>query len=254
MKYIIMCKLKASFVHGLITILVAAVTACVVYLLWYPGEFANMVGGTELYWLVLAVEVCLGPLMSLVIFNPKKPRAELIRDYCVIALIQLTALGYGLHTVMISRPVFLVFVKDRIEVVSAVELSTDDLATAKDEMFQRLSWFGPVSVCTESPVDPKERSDILLSALHGKDIELMPAYYRSCAKAEVYEKAYTKEQLFSLTETLPEKLPKNVRQWEFRWLPVKTRFGAWIALYPSDRNFEPFYLEVDPFAIEENRG
>jgi len=62
------------------------------------------------------VDVILGPLITLTVFNRSKPRSELVRDLTVVGLIQLAALGYGLWTVFVARPVHLVFEYDRFRV------------------------------------------------------------------------------------------------------------------------------------------
>lgn len=240
-------KLKAAGIHGLVTLVVAVLTACLVYFIWYPGALAQMLSGTDLYLIVLGVELCLGPLMSLVIYNPKKPRSELVRDYSIIAVVQLSALIYGLYSVALSRPVYLVFVKDRIEVVAATELKAGDLALAKDSSFKFLPWLGPKSICTESPTDSKEKSDLLLSGIAGKDIQLMPKYYRHCHENEVIKKSKPKDQLFSLTKIKVAELPANLQASEFTWLPVVTRFNAWIVVYVDGDINKPTYLNLNPF-------
>ncbi|MEZ5510678.1 MAG: hypothetical protein R3F47_12400 [Gammaproteobacteria bacterium] len=67
-------KLKAAGLHALITLLVGMTTAVLVFVLWYPASFAEMTGGLALFKLLLVVELILGPLMSLVIFNPQKQK------------------------------------------------------------------------------------------------------------------------------------------------------------------------------------
>lgn len=244
-----MPKIKAALIHASITLLVAITTAVIVYGVWYPGAFAEMSQGTGLYRLVIGVEVVLGPVMSLVIYNLAKPRSELVRDYCIIGLIQLSALVYGMHSVAISRPVFLVFVKDRIEVVSATELGKEDLNLAP-EKFRTLPWFGPRQICVESPTDPQEKSDLLMSALKGRDIQLQPKYYRKCLEAEIAEKAYSKSQLSSHTKIGQDALPEGLEYAHFTWLPVVTRFGAWTVFYRNGDTDKPLYVNVDPFAVE----
>ncbi|MBL4828213.1 MAG: hypothetical protein JKY66_10975 [Spongiibacteraceae bacterium] len=239
-------KLKAAALHACLTILVALLSGSLVFYVWYPGSLAKMLGGTELFWLVLSVEISLGPLISLVIFNPKKQRNELIKDYSLVALIQLSALFYGLYVVAQSRPVFFVFVKDSFEVVTALELDDKDLQQAKG-IYQHRDWLGPNFVCTESPTDPQEKSDLLFSAVEGKDIQLYPKYYRKCHNDEISSKAYNRKTLMEIVnkqyidKDLLAKLPSD----NFTWLPIKHRFGAWVAIYPS--NNQSYYLSINPY-------
>jgi hypothetical protein len=240
-------KLKACLIHFSLTVVVAILTAVLVYGEWYPGAFAQMLSGTNLYLILLGVELCLGPLMSLVIYNVSKPRSELIRDYLFVGLVQLAALAFGLYSVALSRPVYLVFVKDRIEIIAATELKKDDLSQAKEDSFKHLSWFGPQSICTESPTDLKERSDLLLSSVSGKDIQLMPKYYRHCHENEVIEKALSKHVLFNTPKIKLTDLPMEYQSVDFKWLPVVTRFNAWIVIYLDGDINRPVYLNLNPF-------
>ncbi|MAR89931.1 MAG: hypothetical protein CML06_03485 [Pseudomonadales bacterium] len=240
-------KIKAMLLHGLISALVALLASILVFYVWYPDGIAGLTGGTGLYLLVLGVEVALGPLMSLVIYNPKKSRSELVRDYAVVGLVQISALVYGLYTVSLSRPVFLVFVKDRIEVIAATELEQEDLQRAPED-FKALPWLGPRLVCVEFPEDMKERTELLWSALErGKDIHLQPKYYRKCREGEILGAAYNKSQLSELTAIDLADLPQSIENDEFHWLPLVSRFGAWIAVYPGGSMQQSIYVEQDPF-------
>lgn len=244
-------KLKAAGIHAIATLIVASTTAALVFIVWYPGAFSEMVSGADLFLLVIAVEVVLGPTISLVVFNPKKRRAELLRDYCIVGAIQLAALAYGLYTVAISRPAYLVFVKDRIEVVAPVELSEADLQQAGMSHWS-LPWTGPKLVCTESPTDPREKSDLIVSGLEGKDIQLYPKYYRPCKPGEITAKMYSKDQWEALTEHKLSAFPDSVQAEPFGWLPIVSRFGAWVAVYPDHEIDSVVYFDVNPFYMTED--
>lgn len=91
-----------------------------------------MVGEAKLFLKVVCSDLALGPSISLVIFNTKKSRKELIIDYLIVSAIQLAALIYRVSVVAVSRPVFVIFMVDRFEVVTAVELDGADLKAAVD--------------------------------------------------------------------------------------------------------------------------
>ncbi len=246
---LLILKLKAAGFHLLVTLLVALCSGILVFQIWFPGSLSSMLGGTELYRLVLIVEICLGPLMSLVIFNPQKPRSELIRDYSIIGVVQIVALVYGLFSVAQSRPVIMAFVKDRIEVISALELDDKDLEAATEEQYSSRSWLGPREVCTESPKDPVERSNLLISAVDGKDIQMFPKYYRECKNKELIERSFDKGLLLSETvksnnpPEVFEELPKE----DFVWLPVTHRFGAWVVVFPNKDISKAQYFPIEPW-------
>lgn len=102
-------RLRASGIHLGLSLGIAALAAVVVFGLWYPYPYREISGGRSLFMLVVSVDVVMGPLITLVIFNRAKPRRELMVDFSVVALLQLAALSYGMWTVFVARPVHVVF-------------------------------------------------------------------------------------------------------------------------------------------------
>ncbi|HYI06323.1 MAG TPA: hypothetical protein VD858_15630, partial [Reyranella sp.] len=103
----------AAGVHLLISAVVAILAAVLVFGLWYPGAYRLLAGGRDLFLLVTAVDVIIGPLLTFAVFNLAKPRKELRRDLAVIGALQLAALFYGMVTVYEARPIAMVFEVDR---------------------------------------------------------------------------------------------------------------------------------------------
>jgi hypothetical protein len=95
----------------------------------------------------------------------------------VIALLQLGFLAYGLNTMRASRPIFMVGVLDRFELVFAGELSDDDLARAAAPEFGTRSLTGPRLVGGIVARNSKEVLDLAMSGFAGKDVHLMPERY-----------------------------------------------------------------------------
>src|SRR5688500_16774208 len=106
-------RIKPALIHLAASTLVAIAVAPMVLARWYPGEYRSFSGGTELFLLVVGVDLALGPLITLVVFDRRKPVKELRRDLAVIIALQLMALGYGLNTMSFSRPVALALEEDR---------------------------------------------------------------------------------------------------------------------------------------------
>ena len=144
---------------------------------WYPNGLFNVAAAGKLLLLVVGVDVVIGPLLTLSVFDPAKRLLPF--DLMVIVLLQLSALSYGVSVLLQSRPVFLVGVVDRFELVMANEIEADDLAAAADTPYARLSWSGPVLVGTQSPKDPEQRNRLLIESLTGgSDIDRRPAFYQ----------------------------------------------------------------------------
>jgi hypothetical protein len=173
----IFAALRIAALHFLGSIVVASVAAIVVFDFWYPFPYHELSGGRELFLLVVSVDIVCGPLLTLVLFNPAKLRAALLRDLGLVALIQLGALGYGLSTVWLARPLFLVQEVERFKVIAAPDVSAEALASLPVEL--QPHWLsGPITVAIRAPRDEDEREKVLFASVQGgRDYAQRPDFY-----------------------------------------------------------------------------
>ena len=171
---------RASLIHLGISAAVAAVVFLAVRWLWYRGALFDEAGGRDLFFLVVSVDVVLGPLVTLIVYKPGKP--GLLFDMIVIGTLQLGALAYGLHVLSVSRPVYVAFVKDRFELTRAADIEPEDLAAAKGTPYQDLPWTGPRLVGVRFPTDADEKFRLMVSGAAGKDIHTYPRYFAPYAE------------------------------------------------------------------------
>jgi hypothetical protein len=82
-------KLFALVVHFLATAMLGADRRGAHLPGLVPVAVATMIGGTELFMLVVGCDLVLGPLLTLVIYNPRKKRRELIFDYSLVGTVQI---------------------------------------------------------------------------------------------------------------------------------------------------------------------
>ncbi len=182
---------KPAALHLAISALVAAMAAFLVFGVWYPHPFGTVSGGTELFTLLIVVDVVIGPLLTLVLYNPLKPRRELQRDLLLVAALQLGALLYGLHAVHAARPVFLAFEGNRFRAVSAAELDPASLKEARHGL-ARLSHLGPLTIAARlaQPTDA-DFTESVRQSVSGLHPSLRPSRwepydaYRPSVKAEL---------------------------------------------------------------------
>jgi hypothetical protein len=167
---------KASGLHLLLSALIAATVVALVAFVWYPRPYFEAMGGGTLLRLLIGVDVVLGPLITLIIFKPGKPRLKL--DLATIAVLQLAALAYGSYIMFEARPVYNVFVRDRFETIPANDLDGESLARAGSE-FRDLPMAGPRVVAASPPANPEESVKIAMGAMAGgPDISKMPHLYK----------------------------------------------------------------------------
>lgn len=166
---------QAAGAHFLICVAIAAAVVTLMLAVWYPGPLFEASGGNMLLMILVGVDVTLGPLLTLIVFKAGKPGMKF--DLTVIAVVQLAALVYGGYIVFLARPAFVVFVKDRFEVVAAADLEPEELAKAKVPEFRRPPIGGPKYVVADFPADPAERQKLVEAALSGRDLQHFPRLY-----------------------------------------------------------------------------
>ena len=150
--------------------------ASLIFGLWFPRAYLHAAGANELIMVLIGVDLCVGPLLTLIIFRSGKWGLKF--DLACIAVLQAAALAYGMSVVVKSRPVFLVAAVDRFELVAANEITDADLAQGSMPEFRSRSWTGPRLAVAVLPTDTEERNDLLFSGAGGRDLQNLPKYFR----------------------------------------------------------------------------
>jgi len=100
----------------------------VIIYLWYPGALFAAAGGWQGIRIVVGVDLVLGPLLTLIVYNLAKPRRLLYRDLTVVGAIQLSCLVAGVAIVYTERPVAVVYCLDKFYALKRSEF----VANGKD--------------------------------------------------------------------------------------------------------------------------
>lgn len=235
-----MTRWKASAIHLAISATIALIALSLMLLLWYAPPFFSSAGGKQILLIMLGVDVTLGPLITLIIFNPKKSRKTLLFDFAVIAILQFSALIYGANIMFHGRPVFVVFIKDSFDMVLANQLTTTDIEKAKIAEYRSLPITGPVYVYSEMPNDIKEKNEVVMAAFSGKDLPFFPQYYQPYAGHEsaVGLAAKPLAQLKTLN-------PKQVSE-----IDNAMRKGGWVE---SETGFVPLRSKFEDMTVVVNK-
>ncbi len=167
---------QAGAGHLTISAVIGASVLAAMILVWYPLPYFQAAGGNDLVLLMLGVDVVLGPLLTLAVYNPGKGIVRLRRDLIVIGFLQLAALAYGVHVMFIARPAYLVYAVDRFDLVMANTLFDAELAKAPAPWNQRPIG-RPPTVGVRIPADPKLKEESLFIALGGIDLTQQTRFY-----------------------------------------------------------------------------
>ena len=166
---------KASAIHLSLSAIVGAIVVTLMLAVWYPQPYFAAMGGATLILLLIGVDVVLGPLFTLIVYDPKKKSLRF--DLSVIVLLQLAALVYGCSIMFNARPVYSVFVIDRFEVIAANAVDEASRQKAAPE-FRSLPLTGPQVIAARQPEDPKQLAAIVISAAGGgADLANLPELY-----------------------------------------------------------------------------
>ena len=116
-------RIKPFFIHLLVSVVVATGLSALFAAYWYPLPYFFADGGWQGLRLVLAVDCVLGPVITLIIYNPKKSRRQLLADYGVVVTLQVVAFSLGTWTVFRQHTALVIFADSAFYTV--------DMATAR---------------------------------------------------------------------------------------------------------------------------
>ncbi len=173
----------AFIIHLSISCIILALLAAVVFIWWFPGALFSISGGMDGVQIVILVDLILGPLLTLLVFNVAKPKSELVRDLSVIGLIQLSCLMAGVWVVYQSRPVLLVHVYDTFYSYKMKDVLDSGI---DKEQLNSLDGNYPKVVYVEVPKNPLQFLNLQLTAMfyEQSSISLQPSMYKAFPKDE----------------------------------------------------------------------
>lgn len=227
-------RFSAMVIHGLFSLLLLSLALFLVFYFWYPAPLDEAMGVTSVFWIILAIDLILGPLLTFAVFNPKKK--ELKIDLAVIVTIQLCAFAYGLHTVANGRPVFKVFVVDDIELVRKIDLKyPSDIKVDKayySHIFAKPTWVSAVYSTDPEIAQQQKQDEMFGSSLASRPETYQPIEARSnqiLAKL----KPLTELNKFNAQVTIENQLVNYRDKKIVGYLPVKGLDNDLTALFDS---------------------
>ena len=88
-----MSRWKAATIYLAISAVIAGAVLWAMLAVWYPRPFFEAAGGGHLLFILVGVDVVLGPTITLIVFDIQKKKLSALQfDLTVIAVLQLAAL------------------------------------------------------------------------------------------------------------------------------------------------------------------
>ena len=221
------------------------------FTVWYPTPFRQISGGNDLFVILVGADLVLGSILMFVVFNPRKPRSELIRDVATVAVVQLSALVYGLYSMYEARPAVMALERDRVRVVRAADLDDATMAKAPPGL-RSLSMSTRLLVAAED--DPADRFNSVMQAMNGRDIGARPERWLP-PSATAGEWARGSRPVSALAKRFPARkamldaaiaetgLPED----RLGYLPLLARRADWVVLVDVSNGRIVGYAPFDGF-------
>lgn len=252
------CRLRASGLHLGVSLAIAATLVLLVTQVWYPDHLFTLAQGRHIFFTVVACDVVLGPTMTLLVFNVRKPHRELVVDVAIIAAVQLAALGYGVSTLLAARPAYIVYNVGQFNVPLADEMSVG-LHDRAGRSTVRVPWIGPKLVGALLPKDPQQRTRLLFAAaFRGGDVYQMTRYFvpYDQVRSEVLAHAKGPAQIAHALGMSPAAVTDAVsatarKRASVKYLPLVVRNSVALAMVDG-RNGD--FLGVVPLPANSRRG
>lgn len=227
---------KAMFWHFCGSFLIASMVGVLVFDIWFPHPYRQLAGGVELFFLIMGVDLVCGPMLTFVLFNPSKPKRELVMDLSLVVVLQLAALSYGIWVVHQARPLYLVHEIDRFKVISLPDVDVLEL-TKLPKSLQPQLLIGPQTVGLRD-ANTEEREKVIFESVQGgRDFGEHPIFYAPydpTQAAKAYAKASPLENFAKKHPSKQADIDKLLTQAgtsasQLRYLPIIAR-QDWVAV------------------------
>ncbi|MDP9010294.1 MAG: hypothetical protein M3N91_16595 [Pseudomonadota bacterium] len=174
-------RLKAFALHLLSSATVLTLILGSLYLGWYRWPGWHLTDVTRVVFIMVCVDVVLGPTLTLIIANKNKPRRELVRDIGIIVAVQLGALIYGSVSLWSGRPLYYAFSESVLQLVQAYDIDPAEAETGRRQNPGLAPhWYSlPRWIWAPLPQNAEESEKIVASAVTGgDDVISMPKYFK----------------------------------------------------------------------------
>ncbi|ENU45141.1 TfpX/TfpZ family type IV pilin accessory protein [Acinetobacter seifertii] len=228
-------RIKFFILHITFSLIVISLLICCIFLMWYPTPLSKATGLEHILFLLILVDVIVGPLLGLLIY--KEGKKTLKFDLAIICILQISAFLFGCYHVFKGRPVWIVYSVDQFELIRDNEVVSKSYQSSflgpkfvgiqysnvpqlkQKEMFQEL--FSGIALAQ----DPKN---------YKKLSQIKPQLLQHLQGLEILEKFNSKQQVENILKKYPE---ANA------WVPLKANAVDMVVL--MDKNSAQVVKIVD---------
>lgn len=245
-------RVKAAIAHLLVGLLLVGLLFLFSSWVWFPYPFSHVAGGVHLFILIATVDVVMGPLLTFVIFNRRKPHRELRRDLTWVVCLQLCALAYGIWTMAMARPVYLVHEVDRFQVITAADVYSQGDAALKSP----LPWKGYQIIGVRQSTTLEEKLKSIDLAIQGQDLAFSSERWIPLNNEHLYMLSQKGHDLTTFMRRHPSLTASHINEQlaqfdsnvdDVRVYPLIGRIDTWSLMFDLKQRIVVGYLPVEGF-------
>lgn len=168
-------KLKIALRNLYISQSVILVFLIFAYFIWFPHSFTEFGGFFDTAWMLIFVDLILGPILVYFIYNENKKYLKF--DINALLGIQLLAFLFGAYSLYLKHPAYAVFSVDRFVLTNVSNIYPQPSLSQQlnNHLFSQ-----PELVVAQFPQNIKEKNglmfDVMLNGL--PDIDSRPKYFK----------------------------------------------------------------------------
>ncbi len=234
-------KAKAFLIHVALSAAVFAAVIWAVVAQWFPEPYFRIDGGLAMIALAAAVDLVIGPLITLLVYRPG--RRDNALNFAIIAFLQAVALTWGVHVLHSQRPLYAAYIGGPVRTFFPVTGPLIEAAPPAAELRARLTGHPPL-VFIPLAADPAQARGMLMSAMLGGPGLLsathlwLPVEGRALAAivAEARDRAALEALAPESGQLIDEFVAKRGARFEdFAFVPLRGRYqSALLALHKGD--------------------
>ncbi|MBX2867659.1 MAG: hypothetical protein KTR18_03240 [Acidiferrobacterales bacterium] len=194
-------RIKAFLIHLGISLLLFLGLLYVIVYVWYPPPFFAYDGGWQGIQLIIGVDLVLGPLLTLAVYNVKKAKHLLRRDLIIIGVIQISALIAGSWIVADQRTRLVIFAGDHFISMTQTLINESDVSA---ETLASLKTSHPAMGYVELPTDPEARTKFINDSARSRPVFKRGDLYRPLTAEALIEAANYGFDLEETAQAVPE--------------------------------------------------
>ena len=124
-------RFKYFFWHLIISLIICSSILIFFIFTSYSWPLSKSVGFWNIAFILLAVDVVIGPLLSLMVYKIGKKSLKF--DLSCIVVIQLVALLFGVYSIYEARPAWIVYSVDRFELIKNTDIYVSNFNSIKSK-------------------------------------------------------------------------------------------------------------------------